>query len=99
MILNNNFGEESEYEICIVFYKYDEILIKLLIFVRKIKINNNICYLIYINLMSIFFNIFEMDKLEIFMKGRIRKNNLMISFYIGGDIVKKIFLKINRNFI
>jgi hypothetical protein len=93
MILNNDPGEELEYETCIIFYKNDEIPTKSLIPARKIKTKNNTCYLIHINHMSIYFNISETNKLQFFEKAGISKNNTMTSFYLGGNIAKNLFQK------
>lgn len=93
MILHNNAGEETEYETCIIFYKHDEIPIMSLTPARKIKTKNNTCYLIHINKMSIYFNISGTNKLEFFKEGGLRKNNSMTSFYLGGEIAKKLFQK------
>jgi hypothetical protein len=99
MLLNNNPGKELEYETCIVFYKNDEIPIKSLTPARKIKTENNTCYLIHINQMSIYFNISKTNKLEFFRKAGIRKDNTMTSYYLVGDIAKKLFQKSTGIFI
>lgn len=93
MILCNNPGEELDYEICIVFYKHDGIPVKSLTPAKKIRTLNNTCYLIHINQMSIYYNISKTNKLQFFRNGGIRKDNTMTSFYLKGDIAKKLFQK------
>lgn len=93
MLANNDPGEEDQLETCIIFYNEKTLPSQSVATPRKIKGKGNTCYHFLINHMSIWFNMSNIDKLEMFKHTGLRKNNTMELYVVQGERAKKLFKK------
>lgn len=91
MIVEGDAGEETELQTAIFFIKSDTLPLKSIIAPRYLKDEGNSSYAFYINEAFYHFNLSEHNKLEIFDKGYIGKNNLMQVAVLEGVIATNHF--------
>lgn len=82
MIFENNAGNDNEYEVILIQLDTEGARpSKSVVDPRKISSDGNTCYVFHINEIMYHFNVNEHNKMDLFTKGAIRKDNIM-------DIVK-----------
>jgi hypothetical protein len=78
MILDNNAGSEEEYEVILILIDTEGSRpSKSVVDPRQITIDGNTSYVFHINEIMYHFNISKHNKLDLFTKGAIRKDNIM----------------------
>jgi len=93
MIVDSDPGDEEQFETCIIYYNEKALPSKSIVTPRKIKYNGNTSYHFLINHMSIWFNISNQSKLELFKHSGLKPNNTMAIYVAQGEKAKELFKK------
>lgn len=91
MLLNQNAGFETDFETMMFIYHKDHLTSQSLIPARRFRIKNSICYLIYIQSISIIYKVSKGESLDYFDIGKPKKLNEMDLYLLRGKMASDFF--------